>query len=783
MKKAEFRKVTAISVAAMLTMSAAHAADQAAIAPQADDNHVGSTDIIVTAQKREQSINKVGLTITALSADSLRNQRISSLEDVAAAVPGLSFTTSAANTPVFTLRGVGFYDVTLGASPTVSVYMDQVALPFSVLTNNVNYDIERVEVLKGPQGTLFGQNSTGGAVNFIAAKPTDSLSTGGDISYGRFNTLEANAFVSGPLTDKLSVRVAGHIVHGDDWQRGYFANSLTNGSPEVYAGRILFDWKATETIRFQLSVNAWNDKSDPIAPQMFGIQPQVTPGVPPASLVGYPNAPLDARAADITPTHRPFADNRFRQVALRSDIDLGSDLTLTSLTSYIDFKLHQTQGGDGVAPRILDVYEQRGKVNSFSQELRLSNGSVGPLHFTLGANYDRSTADELSDLDFSDNSSHEAFGINTGEYDTQQKMRTVAAFGDAEYELSRQFTVKGGIRYTHSKRDYYTCYYDQGVNGVYATGAFFYSLARSFNPTLGAYEPGACFVLDNITSDGTPANFLPGSFTDSLTEHNVSWRGGVDFKPRPGLLAYANISKGYKAGSFPAVSAAVQSEYLPVVQESVLAYEVGIKASLFNRKLQANLAAFYYDYKNKQLRTKIIDPVFGIVDALVNIPKSRSQGIELELNANPVRGLTASAAFIYLDSEIKEYSGINAGGIQDNFAGALVPFSPKYQASGSLDYEFPMSDAVSVFIGGSVKYRSSSNSVVGFSEPTYRIDPYTLLDVRFGIHGPDNRWRVQFWGKNITDKYYWTNVVASYETLTRYPGMPATYGATVSFRY
>jgi iron complex outermembrane receptor protein len=184
----------------------------------------------------------------------------------------------------------------------------------------------------------------------------------------------------------------------------------------------------------------------------------------------------------------------------------------------------------------------------------------------------------------------------------------------------------------------------------------------------------------------------------------------------------------------------------------VLAYEAGIKASLFNHKIQANLAAFYYDYKNKQLRTKIIDPVFGIVDALVNIPKSRSQGIELEISSSPLRGLTVSGSFIYLDSIIQKYVGINAGGVQADFAGALVPFSPKYQASGNVDYDFPISDSLGVFFGGSIKYRSSSNSVVGFSEPTYRIIDYTLLDLRAGIHSADNRWRLELWGKNITTR-------------------------------
>jgi iron complex outermembrane receptor protein len=739
-------------------------------------------EIVVTAQKREQSINKVGLTIAAVGAEQLSRQHIVDLSDIASVVPGLSYTTSASNTPVFTLRGVGFYDVTLGASPTVSVYEDQAPLPFPVLTSQINFDIERVEILKGPQGTLFGQNSTGGAINFIGAKPTSSLEAGGDISFSRFATFEGNAYISGPLSDTLSARVAGHVIVGGGWQKGYYLNDRKNGAPEAYAGRATIDWHPSATAKFELTVNAWKDGSEPIAPKYFGIQAQVG-GIPPG-LVNYPFAPNNPRSADFSPDHPPFANNRFLSGVLRGDIGLTSNLTLTSLTSYIDFKLHQTQGGDAVAIDDLDVFNQRGKINSFSQELRVSNGAAEPIRFTVGGNYEHDKVDETSDITFQEASSHYALGINSGEYTTNQKMRTYAAFGDAEYDVFKFLTIKGGIRYTNSRRSAYMCYLDPGFDGgQYTTGNFFYALSRGFGNELGPYEPGHCFVLDNITQDGTPATYLPGSFNYTLREHNISWRTGLDIKPATGTLIYANVSKGYKAGSFPAVSAAVQSEYLPVTQESVLAYEGGIKQSLFDRHVQLNLAGFYYDYRNKQLRTKTIDPVFGIVDALVNIPKSRSKGVELEANYSSHHGLTANLDFIYLDSKIIRYAGINAGGVAANFAGALVPFSPKYQATGSVDEEFALGERLSAFVGATVKYRSRSSAVVGFYDPTYAINSYALVDLRAGIRPGNGPWRVEIWGKNITNKYYWNNVVASYDTLGRYPAMGATYGVTIGVNF
>ena len=167
-------------------------------------------DIVVTAQKRSESLSRVGMTVTAISGDTLRAQGIYNVTDLAKATPGLTFSESASNTPVYTLRGVGFYEQSIAAYPDVSVYVDEVPLPFPVMTAQAGLDPQRVEILKGPQGTLFGQNATGGAINFIAAKPTKTLDVGADLTYSSFNTIDASGYLSGPITDS----VAGVIPAG-----------------------------------------------------------------------------------------------------------------------------------------------------------------------------------------------------------------------------------------------------------------------------------------------------------------------------------------------------------------------------------------------------------------------------------------------------------------------------------------------------------------------------------------------------------------------------------------
>lgn len=176
---------------------------------------------------------------TAVSGDTLKAKQVSSFDDIAKLVPSLSYSNTQNGTPVYTLRGVGFYDTSLASYPTVSVYLDEVPLSFPVLTRHSAFDLERIEVLKGPQGTLFGQNATGGAINYIAAKPTRTPTGGLDVGFGRFNTLTAEGYVSGPLSETLSVRVAGRAEIGDGWQTSVSRPGDRNGKQRNYMGRVL----------------------------------------------------------------------------------------------------------------------------------------------------------------------------------------------------------------------------------------------------------------------------------------------------------------------------------------------------------------------------------------------------------------------------------------------------------------------------------------------------------------------------------------------------------------
>ena len=776
-------------------------------------------EIVVTANKREQNLSKVGLSITALGSQELAIRRIANVADLAQATPGLVFAPTPDSTPVYTLRGVGFFESSLSAYPDVSLYIDQAPLSLPAEAALTAFDLERVEVLKGPQGTLFGNNATGGAINFVAAKPTNHFAAGGEIGYGRFNTVDVSGFVSGSLTDTLSARLAVKAVKGDDWQKSYTRDD-TIGKQNNVAGRFILDWKPSDRLKFSLNLNGWRDRDDPTVPQDIAVVPQNP--TPPIPVLSFPFAPNNARAADWSATQRPFQNNHFKQATLRGDYNLGG-VTLTSLTGLSDLKMRSSLENDGTPYHDTDSTGIEGHVKSFTQEARLSNGAGSRLRWVVGGNYERTTVFENTQVDYGDSTSTTVLGIVRSGYLTDSKMRNYAGFGNLEYDITDKLTLKGGIRRTHAVRDFYAYNSDQPDSIATSadlrpgTGAPTLTLTDFFNGVYGAVygnnpdgsrvvpliQPFGSIILDtDVNPDGTPVNpstyLTAGAVNQRLSENNTSWSVGLDYKPTSTLLLYLNASKGYKAGGFPHLSGSLDLAYDAVKQESVLDVEGGFKAQLFNRKLSINGAGFSYDYRDKQLRAKFVDPIFGALDRLVNVPKSRITGGELEIQARPMRGLSLSASGTYVDAHIDKYQGtigtqvtvVNGQNvlapITASFAGASLPFAPKFQYSVRADYDFPVADNLNAFLGVGVNGQSKSIGILTISEAdkkTYEINARALVSLNAGIRASSNRWRLTFWGKNIFNKYYWTNTIQTYDTIVRYAGRPAEYGVALGFNF
>jgi len=752
---------------ALAVSTISHAQD----APQ--DNDPG--EIIVTAQKRSQTINSVPMSISAATGDDLVKQGITDASQLSKIVPGFTFTQTAYGTPVYTLRGVGYQDNTLSAAPAVSTYLDEVPIPFPAMTVGLAMDLERVEVLKGPQGILYGQNSTGGAINYIAAKPTDEFSAGFDASYGRFNTFDAQGFVSAPITDTLKARASVRWIRSDDWQKS-FSRDDSNGSIDRVMGRLLLDWQPTSRLSVSVNLNGWSDRSDSQAGQYVAALP-LSVAQSPEELVSYPIAPANSRAADWTPGFNLHMDNSFYQASTRIGLELSDNIKLTSITAYLRYKRYLPQDTDGTAFEIFDVLATA-KANSLYQELRLS-GDIGRLDWMIGGNYQRDRTREQYDLNARVSSNNPFLGLPFpgALVQNQQNVESKAVYANLEYQLTDTLTLQGGLRYTDSKRYFAGCTRDNGDGTV----AAIWTVLGSFLgvPASAAPKAGECVIINATT-------LRPGLFEDELNEDNVSWRGGVTWSPRNGSLLYANVSRGYKSGTYPTLSGTTTSQLAPAPQESVLAFEAGFKQNLFG-SLQLNGAAFHYKYDDKQIRGRKLDAVFTSLNALVSVPKSHITGFELSANWRPIPGLTISPAVTLVDSKIDSSSAgnfinYNLLGQLGDFTGEPLPYTPKWSGNIDSEYNWALGSSWNAFVGGNFSFQSSSNSSFG-QLAMFRNNAYELLDLRAGVESSDGRWRVGLFGQNVTNSYYWTSATRNQDTLVRMASMPATYGIRVSFRH
>jgi iron complex outermembrane receptor protein len=738
-------------------------------------------EIIVTAQKRAERLNDVPLSITAATGEQLQELGITSPASLDKIVPGFVFTQSAYSAPIYTIRGIGSYDEAIAISPAVGVYVDQVPLPFSRMTPGASFDLARVEVLKGPQGTLFGENSTGGAINYIPNKPTDHLDAGGEVTYGRFDETDAEAFVSGPIASGFNARLAVMTEQRGDWQQSYTTGDQL-GQRHFTTGRLLLDWLPQDGLRVEFGLNGWFDKSDTQAKQKIGyapISPGGFPGAPgypnlQAQLQAYPNAPNDPRAADWDPGANYQRNDNFYQFSIRADWDIADRLTLTSLGAYSHLKVDTPDDNDGTTlPNSYSII--LGSIDTYTEEIRLSGaaGEADRLKWMLGGNYEYDGTHDEQDLSLNaTNSGIGPFRWNGLDNLNNQIVDTEAVFGSLDFGLTQSLAAQGSVRYTSQDRDYHGCLADNG-NGQLAAAFSFLSSSLSGSPT--AIPPGGCVTLSSTTNKP-----LTDGIHSSLDQDNVSWRTGLSWKPLTDVMLYANVTKGYKAGSYGTVPAIRPVQADPVTQESVLAYETGFKSEFLDHKAQLTGAAFYYDYTHKQLLGSInLGPPFGTLPGMVSIPKSRVAGGELDATLQPVSGLTLRIGGTYVNSKVlgSYFLANPLGGPAVDIGDDRFPNTPLWQATSDAEYQFARLNDWTAFVGATATYRTSTLSFFGGNQD-FVLPAYALLDLRAGFER--DAWRVELWGHNVTDRFYTTFAQRVTDTIIRTVGMPLTYGITVS---
>jgi outer membrane receptor protein involved in Fe transport len=762
-------------------------------------------EIVVTAQKRSEKINDLGMAITAATGAQLTERNITDVEGLTRLEPSFQVSVTQTGTPVYTIRGVGYYEQSLTATPTVSVYQDEVPYTYPLMTKGALLDVKRVEVLKGPQGTLYGQNATGGAINFIANQPTSDFQAGVGATYGRFNAVDVAGFISGPIAPDLTARIAGRLQKGGAWQESVTRGD-TLGNQDNKFGRLLLDWKPTEEFKANLNLHGWTDHSDTQAGALEGLHfasPRLISTLTPKSplpvkpysqypaliqkVLAEPIAPNNDQAADwVTGTH-PRADEQFYQAALRLDYSPSEAFNVTSLTNYEHFSRHDSVDL-GATAALGYIGLETGDVSTVSQEIRLDGRVDGKLYWLLGANYDHSTTNENDLYQNVTSTSYITAGTPYNlftEFNTinGDRASTAAIFANLQYNILPNLDIHGGVRYTVSDQSLSDCTMvnSQGVIAI----------INGVSQLLGGHGGATLATCSNLNF-----NLDAGAVTyQKLDQTNVPWRVGVDWKVTPESLLYVSASEGYKAGSAPAIGGVTAASFLPVTQESLRAYEAGFKSTLFDGMLQLNADAFYYDYRNKQFLGRLQDPlgIFGLIQRLFNVPTSKEDGLEVSADWRPITGLTLNAAATYLDSEVTSnfinYASYATGAADTvNFKGESFPFTPKWSVHYGARYEWPFNNDLLAFASADASHQSSMVPAFGAAHdasqgPPLEIPGYSLLDLALGVRSESGRWSVQIWGKNVTNTYYLINDNVRLDAVVKMTGMPATYGVTAGKRW
>ena len=754
-------------------------------------------EIVVTAQKREQRINDVGITVNVFTAERLQSFGVARPDDLETMVPGLTITQQQpAGAPVYTIRGVGFNDFTTSASSTVGIYNDTSNIPYPVMTRGVLFDIARVEVLKGPQGDLYGRNTTAGTINFISNLPTPDLVGGVRLGFDNYSTLDVEGYLSGPFSDAARGRIAvKHVSSSEGWQDSVSRPGDELGERDELALRGIVEFDLTDDVALRLTGRYFRDQSDNVSATATAI----APGFDQSSLPSN----FNAEAADWTADHRPVNDNETTGISANLTWQAG-DLRLTSITSFDDFERTGARFDTaGVAYEDADITNST-DISVFSQELRLESTGDSALYWSAGLYYADDDIDENYLMEF-----RGSFGL-TGESRYSQTTESIAAFGHVEFDFTDRTRLTVGLRYTDEDRSWTGCTYDTGdglMAGFYNFFVYPVFLEPLF-PGADPIAPGGCTVFNDVAGTPNPGQFVP--FSDSIDTSQLMGKVSLDYKPNDDILLYGTVSTGFKSGGFNGAIALSHTMLQPYEQEELISYEIGMKSTLLDGNMQLNASAFLYDYQDKQEATVFIAPVGGVV-GFDNVPESTIRGLEMEMTWAITDGLRWDFGLAYLDSEIDEWiarcpagllgapvalpAGCPAESVFGNVlfydaSGDELNNAPEWQLATTLSYRVNVSDALAMTFAVDASYKD--DNIGSIAAPTADsadvpfsgyLPDYTLLNARVKFRNPDGPWAVTVWGRNITDEYYWHSTSASNSTATRINAMPSTYGVAFSYDF
>ncbi|MGV3482508.1 MAG: TonB-dependent receptor [Sphingobium sp.] len=689
-------------------------------AQQTDEDAARTGEIIVTAQKREEALQDVPISIAVVGGETLDKLQLNAATDLQYIVPGLSSPAqSGPRNFGFFIRGVGtntFSSETI--EPSTAYVVDGVVMGQSGATLVDLPDIARIEVLRGPQSTLFGKNASAGVINIVTRRPSDTLEFRAGISAAWPNDdIHAYGYLSGPLADSLRFSVSGRRSVREGYIRNLPDGRRFNNRDE-YGFRGKLEWQPSDRLRATLIGDYWKSNANCC---IWTVERFATPG-PPATAPFLFEAPAIARLG-----MNPGRGNQFQTIngdvfakvksygaSFQLDYELG-DHTLTSISGWRGFETLDGLDSDSSTDNFLDVNFGKHKQDQISQELRIASPTGGFIDYVAGLYYFRQTVDSFTrqlfpGLFFLPFFNREVY--------VDVATRNMAAFGQANLHPTDRLTLTLGARWLTEKQ----------------------TVGKSRTDTL-------TLATDSARVSGKD---------DALT-----WRLGMEYEFTPDIMAFAAVTRGYKGGGFDS-NIAVQP-LLPVGPERPTSYEIGLRTSVPNAGLTFNVTGFYADIKGYQTASR--DPI-ALTFPLTN-GDAKTRGFEAELSWQPVKGkdfyLTGGVA--YTNAEWGDFPGAPCaggqsaaqgciGGVQD-LTGKPLPFAPKWAFNIGADYAQPIGGDLK--IGGTINYNYRSKQMIGFPNAVDAIEPgYGLLGGAISLSDVNDAWKVSVFGKNLTDENFRT---------------------------
>lgn len=783
-----------LSATAILATGQAHAqqavalaaAETAAAAPETDNAQVG--DIVVTARYRKESAQKVPIGITSLPAEQIDNEGAFNLKQVVQQLPSLNIQGISGRNQTITIRGIGTNagGTNDGLEQGVGLYVDGVYRPRtgSVITDLI--DVESIQLLRGPQGTLFGKNTVAGAIDIRTREPIFGNEARAELSYGNYNYLRGYLSLNSTVGDDLAFRISylrtqrdgliDNTVYHRDW------DGLDN-----HSARLDIVYKPTTNFKFRLIADYSVQTGDVGFYSLAGVLPttlangnQVRGFYGRAADVGYTPIAIDpfARRVDIDSSQHDRMPSW--GVQGRADWTLGGT-TLTSITAYRNWKWIPNYDGDQTGANVLTESIVDTKQQQFSQELRTASPGNQTIDYTGGLYFFWQKADDLQVTGYGRDAAGWLTTANTptalvstlpsaaldgliGYAHVVPVTYSYAAYGQATWNVSPVFRLTGGLRFTYEHK---TGSYDGYAGG---TTAPLSSFATALQATVAARR----------------AALAPtASYGGSKDTKNLSGTAIAAYDLSAGLHAYASYSRGYKSPGINLVAPANGIDVF-VRPEKVDDYELGLKSRLFGGKLEVNLALFWTDdsdYQANFVNTNVT-PVVGYI---TNVGKLRSRGVEVDARANPLDGLTLTFAGAYDNAYYVQYRNAPAPyltsylGVVD-LSGRPASGQPKWALTGAAEY-VRKGGSADVYLGGDASYRTGFYAAVNL-DPYSHVAGYSLFGLHAGVRRPDAHWDVSVWVRNLFDKdYYNTKAVSStYGVVYGALGEPRTFGLTLRGR-